>query len=103
MAPKKSHNTAAAAAATFSPATKTTTTTTITSNTSTSTTTSTSKTSSSQVDKIALNVLQHYQKNTPQRTKLIDAFMAFLVIVGGLQFAYCVLAGNYVCPESHSL
>ncbi|KAI1356641.1 defender against death DAD protein [Xylaria sp. FL0043] len=51
--------------------------------------------SSSQIDKIALNILQHYQKTTPQRTKLIDAFMAFLVIVGGLQFAYCVLAGNY--------
>ncbi|KAJ2967071.1 hypothetical protein NUW58_g10524 [Xylaria curta] len=51
--------------------------------------------SSSQIDKIALNIVQHYQKTTPQRTKLIDAFMAFLVIVGGLQFAYCVLAGNY--------
>jgi oligosaccharyltransferase complex subunit epsilon len=28
---------------------------------------------------------------------LLDAFMAFLVLVGGVQFAYCVLAGNYVC------
>ncbi|KAJ3555687.1 hypothetical protein NPX13_g10303 [Xylaria arbuscula] len=59
---------------------------------STSTTTSSS---SSQIDKIAGNIFQHYQKTTPQRTKLIDAFMAFLVIVGGLQFAYCILAGNY--------
>ncbi|KAI2635357.1 defender against death DAD protein [Xylaria nigripes] len=56
---------------------------------------SSSSSSSSQLDKIALNIVQHYQKTTPQRTKLIDAFMAFLVIVGGLQFAYCVLAGNY--------
>ncbi|KAI3328993.1 defender against death DAD protein [Xylariaceae sp. AK1471] len=64
-------------------------------NTSSTTSTSTSSNSSSQIDKIALNVVQHYQKTTPQRTKLIDAFMAFLVIVGGLQFAYCVLAGNY--------
>ncbi|KAF2972249.1 hypothetical protein GQX73_g1225 [Xylaria multiplex] len=57
---------------------------------------STSNSSSSgQIDKIALNILQHYQKTTPQRTKLIDAFMTFLVIVGGLQFAYCILAGNY--------
>ncbi|KAI1733886.1 defender against death DAD protein [Xylaria scruposa] len=61
----------------------------------TSTSTSTSSNSSSQIDKIALNIVQHYHKTTPQRTKLIDAFMAFLVIVGGLQFAYCVLAGNY--------
>ncbi|GAW16045.1 hypothetical protein ANO14919_054670 [Xylariales sp. No.14919] len=56
---------------------------------------STSSSSSGQIDKIALNIVQHYQKTTPQRTKLIDTFMAFLVIVGGLQFAYCVLAGNY--------
>ncbi|KAI0447724.1 defender against death DAD protein [Xylaria telfairii] len=63
--------------------------------TSTSTTSSSSSSSSSQIDKVALNIIQHYHKTTPQRTKLIDAFMAFLVIVGGLQFAYCVLAGNY--------
>ncbi|KAI0430558.1 defender against death DAD protein [Xylaria sp. FL1042] len=66
--------------------------------TSTSTSSSVSSSasnSSGQIDKIALNIAQHYQKTTPQRTKLIDAFMAFLVIVGGLQFAYCVLAGNY--------
>ncbi|KAI8948895.1 defender against death DAD protein [Xylaria longipes] len=61
----------------------------------TSTSISSSSSSSSQIDKIALNIVQHYHKTTPQRTKLIDAFMAFLVIVGGLQFAYCVLAGNY--------
>ncbi|KAI0909689.1 defender against death DAD protein [Ustulina deusta] len=61
-----------------------------------STGTSTSSSSSSRkLDKIALNIVQHYQKTTPQRTKLIDTFMAFLVIAGSLQFAYCVLAGNY--------
>lgn len=46
-------------------------------------------------DEIALSVVNYYQKNTPQRTKLIDVFMAFLVVVGGLQFLYCILAGNY--------
>ncbi|KAI0154764.1 DAD family-domain-containing protein [Xylariaceae sp. FL1272] len=51
--------------------------------------------SANQIDKVAMNIFQHYQKTTPQRTKLIDVFMAFLVIVGGLQFVYCVLAGNY--------
>ncbi|KAG7292530.1 hypothetical protein NEMBOFW57_002565 [Staphylotrichum longicolle] len=34
-------------------------------------------------------------RHTPQRTKLLDAFMAFLVAVGALQFLYCILAGNY--------
>ncbi|KAH8675404.1 DAD family-domain-containing protein [Xylariales sp. PMI_506] len=46
-------------------------------------------------DQIALNIFNYYQKNTPQRTKLIDVFMAFLVLVGGIQFLYCILAGNY--------
>lgn len=47
-------------------------------------------------DKVVVNLVNYYQEQTPQRTKLIDAFMAFLVAVGGLQFVYCVLAGNYV-------
>lgn len=47
-------------------------------------------------DRIFSNVLQHYLDTTPQRTKLLDAFMAFLVAVGALQFLYCILAGNYV-------
>lgn len=28
---------------------------------------------------------------------LLDTFMVWLVVVGGIQFVYCVLAGNYVC------
>lgn len=45
---------------------------------------------------IALGVWKHYLDNTPQRTKLIDVFMVFLVVVGCLQFVYCVISGNYV-------
>jgi len=47
-------------------------------------------------DRIAHNLVSHYLDTTPQRTKLLDAFMAFLVAVGALQFVYCILAGNYV-------
>ncbi|KAH9243166.1 hypothetical protein K456DRAFT_1854276 [Colletotrichum gloeosporioides 23] len=46
-------------------------------------------------DKVLANIYNHYVNNTPQRTKLIDVFMVFLVAVGALQFLYCVLAGNY--------
>ena len=45
---------------------------------------------------ILLGLWNNYNDTTPQRVKLIDAFMAFLVVVGGLQFVYCVLVGNYV-------
>jgi oligosaccharyltransferase complex subunit epsilon len=48
-------------------------------------------------DKVIANIYNHYLESTPQRTKLIDVFMAFLAVVGALQFLYCVLAGNYVC------
>ncbi|PHH87792.1 hypothetical protein CDD83_8392 [Cordyceps sp. RAO-2017] len=46
-------------------------------------------------DQVLRNIHQYYMKETPQRTKLIDAFLAFLVVVGVVQFLYCVLAGNY--------
>ncbi|KAA8905462.1 DAD family-domain-containing protein, partial [Sphaerosporella brunnea] len=36
-----------------------------------------------------------YLQTTPSRTKLIDAFLLFLIFTGAIQFLYCVLAGNY--------
>ncbi|KAL4881246.1 DAD family-domain-containing protein [Aspergillus karnatakaensis] len=47
------------------------------------------------VSDIAVHVWKQYLNTTPQRTLLLDAFMAFLVLVGGVQFVYCVVAGNY--------
>ncbi|KAF9879212.1 DAD family protein [Colletotrichum karsti] len=46
-------------------------------------------------DRVLANIYNHYVNSTPQRTKLIDVFMVFLVAVGALQFLYCILAGNY--------
>ena len=37
-----------------------------------------------------------YAATTAARTQLLDAFLAFLVGVGALQFVYVVLVGNYV-------
>ncbi|KAH6845374.1 DAD family protein [Chaetomium sp. MPI-CAGE-AT-0009] len=122
MAPKQRNAAAAAAARSASPAapsrsssaapTAPGTTTTAPTTTTTTTTTSSSAAPSSLKanaagivggsssgaqtwDRIAHNVVAHYAATTPQRTKLLDAFLAFLVAAGGLQFAYCVLAGNY--------
>jgi len=44
---------------------------------------------------IALAIWQNYLDTTPQRIKLIDVFMGFLVVVGGLQFLYVIIVGNY--------
>lgn len=40
---------------------------------------------------------QDYNRTTPQRTKLLDIFLAFLAVVGAIQFMYCLVGGNYVC------
>ena len=55
--------------------------------------------SGSVVEQSVRDIAAHYQKTTPQRTKLLDAFMAFLVVVGALQVAYCLLVGNFVRPS----
>ena len=45
---------------------------------------------------VALHVWHRYLDDTPQRTMLLDVFILFLVLVGAVQFLYCILAGNYV-------
>lgn len=50
---------------------------------------------------IAIGLWNHYLDTTPSQTKLIDVFMAFLVVVGALQFVYCVIVGNFVCSINY--
>ena len=87
--PAKRHAASSTSAAATTPATTTTTTATLSSGPTTL------KTNASPFE-LANHVWQQYLATTTQRTMLLDAFMAFLVLVGGLQFLYCVLAGNYV-------
>lgn len=56
-----------------------------------------SKSQSLRWDKVVSDVVSHYVKTTPQRTKLIDMFMAYIAVVGALQFLYCLIAGEFVC------
>ncbi|MCJ1331468.1 hypothetical protein MMC10_008159 [Thelotrema lepadinum] len=60
-----------------------------------STSSSSSTSAGSSPQEIITHLWNSYVDKTPQRTKLIDAFMAFLMVVGGVQFVYCVLMGNY--------
>ncbi|KAF5665916.1 oligosaccharyl transferase complex subunit ost4 [Fusarium heterosporum] len=48
-----------------------------------------------QWDKAIQTLYSHYINNTPQRIKLVDAFMAFLVVVGVIQFINCALLGTF--------
>jgi len=89
MAPRSRHATPAAQSSVAQPTSPT--------STSKKAPSSTSGVKSTQdVQQIVQGIWTNYMQKTPQRVKLIDAFMAFLVVVGGLQFVYCVIAGNYV-------
>ncbi|KAF7928719.1 uncharacterized protein EAE98_005775 [Botrytis deweyae] len=92
MAPKKN---AAAAAAIAPPTTQTTTTTTTIPSSTPIKIPSKSSSQNQSPQQVAIGIWQNYLNKTPQRTKLIDVFMSFLVVVGVLQFVYCILAGNY--------
>lgn len=58
--------------------------------------TSSKQLNASTAQEIVQGVWDRYVQKTPQRVKLLDCFMAFLVAVGVLQFVYCVIAGNFV-------
>jgi len=36
-----------------------------------------------------------YQKATPRKLKLIDAYLFYILLTGVLQFAYCLLVGTF--------
>ncbi|EEH16231.1 hypothetical protein PABG_06318 [Paracoccidioides brasiliensis Pb03] len=55
----------------------------------------TSLSPNSSAQEIVVGIWQRYLSQTPKRTLQLDAFMAFLVLVGAVQFVYCLLAGNY--------
>lgn len=48
------------------------------------------------MQEIAVGMWNNYVDKTPQRAKLLDAFLVFLMTVGMWQFVYCVIAGNFV-------
>ncbi|EAT88020.1 dolichyl-diphosphooligosaccharide--protein glycosyltransferase subunit OST2 [Parastagonospora nodorum] len=51
--------------------------------------------SSGSAQDILQGIWNKYVTKTPQRVKLLDTFMAFLIVVGALQFFYVVLVGNF--------
>ena len=63
---------------------------------SSSVTSSTSYSPNQSAQEVLNTLWNNYQQKTPQRTKLLDVFMGFLVVVGALQFLYCLIVGNYV-------
>ncbi|KAI6151742.1 defender against death DAD protein [Pisolithus tinctorius] len=56
----------------------------------------TSKASVAFETSVALSAMwKSYIQNTPDRLKLVDAFLVFIMFSGIMQFAYCVLVTNF--------
>ena len=36
-----------------------------------------------------------YSSTTPQKLKLVDAYLAYIMLTGIVQFAYCLLVGTF--------
>lgn len=41
------------------------------------------------------SLYKSYNQNTPARLKLIDALCAFLMLLGVMQFVYCIAVTNF--------
>lgn len=39
--------------------------------------------------------LDGYSSNTPQKLKLVDAYLAYIMMTGIVQFVYCLLVGTF--------
>ena len=39
--------------------------------------------------------LQTYRERTPTKLKLVDAYLAYVMLTGIIQFAYCALVGTF--------
>ncbi|KAI6225544.1 Dolichyl-diphosphooligosaccharide--protein glycosyltransferase subunit DAD1 [Aphelenchoides besseyi] len=48
-----------------------------------------------QLIEVLNNLYTHYQKSTPRRLKLIDAYLGYILVVGIVQFVYGVLFGTF--------
>lgn len=38
---------------------------------------------------------EEYQNNTPNKLKIVDAYLIYILLTGILQFAYCLLVGTF--------
>lgn len=56
---------------------------------------SSSTTTTSEMSIAVSTLWKSYMQQTPDRLKLIDAFLAFIVLSGVMQFVYCVLVTNF--------
>lgn len=50
---------------------------------------------SASVVSVISRFLDEYLSTTPQRLKLLDAYLLYILLTGALQFGYCLLVGTF--------
>ncbi|CAD6186270.1 unnamed protein product [Caenorhabditis auriculariae] len=50
---------------------------------------------SAQVVQVVQKLCDDYVKTTPQKLKIIDAYMTYILFTGIIQFVYCLLVGTF--------
>lgn len=50
---------------------------------------------SASVMSVVSRFLEEYLSTTPQRLKLLDAYLLYILLTGALQFGYCLLVGTF--------
>lgn len=46
--------------------------------------------------KVVLNKFyEEYVQNTPNKLKIVDAYLVYIVLTGVIQFVYCCLVGSF--------
>lgn len=48
-----------------------------------------------QIVEVLLKFNQEYQATTPKKLKIIDAYLAYILLTGVIQFVYCCLVGTF--------
>lgn len=53
------------------------------------------KMSSLSVFSVVKSFWDDYRSKTPQKLKIVDAYLAYIMVTGIVQFAYCALVGTF--------
>lgn len=51
--------------------------------------------SSDSLASVLRRLLDEYTSRTPQKLKLVDAYLAYIMVTGIIQFIYCLLVGTF--------
>ncbi|CAI8003591.1 Dolichyl-diphosphooligosaccharide--protein glycosyltransferase subunit DAD1 [Geodia barretti] len=51
--------------------------------------------SSENIVSVVQQFLQSYRSKTPTKLKLVDAYLAYIMLTGIIQFVYCALVGTF--------